>query len=197
MKSKNIFLALTLLSLLALPLNAQETSDAGNVYGDNLLTISPFSGYTSEQVGDVMVGISYERFLNGFVSLKVPVRLGLVNNGLQGALIAKFYTSGHDAQIRYSIGPSLIFTHARTEDLYYTYELDPFGQAYYEETDVNQFGFMLVNSLNITIQKSIYLGVDMGLGLNYLNQTKLKGGDMVDEDPGVNFNFDISMGYRF
>jgi len=176
---------------------AQEGNNDGSGYGKNIISIIPFSGYASEQVGDVMVGLSYEHILNDFVSIKVPVRVGLVNNSFQGAISAKFYTNGHDAPVTYSLGPALIFTHATKEDQYYLFELNPCGDPYYTETTVSQFGFMLVNSLNVTIQKNIFFGVDMGLGLNYLNQLKYNNRDTYDDYPSVNFNFDISMGYRF
>ena len=63
---------------------------------------------------------------------------------------------------------------------------------------------MLTNSLNLTIQKNIYIGAEMGLGLNYMNNYKYDGQsnpngyyNYQDEEPGVLFNFNIELGYRF
>ena len=60
--------SIIVLLFLCFNLSAQNTSDGG--YGENLITVHPFFGYTSPQLGDVGIGLSYERFLNEYISAK-------------------------------------------------------------------------------------------------------------------------------
>lgn len=174
--------------------SAQAPSESG--YGDNLVTLLPFSGYASTHAGDVLVGISYERFLSEHISLRAPVKVGLLNSSIQALVGAKFYTVGHDTEVSYSLGPAFIFNRSVQEEEAQLYSDDIWIERIEEET-VTQFGFILLNSLNVTIQHDIFIGMETGLGINYINHIEREGRAAETMDPGVSFLFDISMGYRF
>ncbi len=183
-------MAFAIVSLSALSQDSTEKK-----YGSSLISIMPFSGYASAEADDIMVGLAYEHFLNEYVSIKVPVKYGLVNDSFQAMISAKFYTSGHEAPVTYAIGPALVFTRSSDDELYNLGSV-PFDPVY-DKSTVTQVGFMLMNSLNVTIQKNVYLGVDIGLGLNYLNRIEPASGPDYNADPDASFDFDISLGYRF
>lgn len=183
--------------------SANAQSNKERVYGDNLLSVSPFVGYATPQVSDLGVGFAYERFLNDFISAKLPVNFGLSTNLFQTGLGLKFYPAGHRSAVKYAVGPTLLLTRSThgasvtrfdsTNNFWFTEQV---------ESPLMQFGFILNNSLNITIQKNIYIGAELGLGLNYLNNYSdnsiLNSNNFfIDEDPNVLFLFSIGMGYRF
>ena len=179
---------------------AQKTNKKG--YSDNLLTVTPFVGYATPQFSDLGVGIAYERFVNDYIGVKLPVNFGLSSNMFQTGLGLKFYPAGHRRAVKYSVGPTLLLT--RSTNAFSIQRFDSVNNFWFtEEIDnpLTQFGFVLNNSLNVTIQKNIYIGAELGLGLNYLNNYKddsrIGVGTFVDEDPNILFLFTMSMGFRF
>lgn len=170
-------------------------------YGNNLITVNPFVGYATPQLSDLGVGLGYERFLNDYISAKLPLNFGLTTGMFQTGLGLKFYPAGHNRAVKYAIGPSLVYT--RSSDGYIVQQFDSTNNFWFEqkvENPLTQFGFVLNNSLNLTIQENIYLGVEMGLGLNYLNSYRddiARTGIFREEEPNVLFLFTLNMGYRF
>lgn len=192
-------LVLLLMSFFATRAYAQTASPSS--YGQNLVTISPFVGYATPQLSDLGVGIGYERFLNEFVSAKLPLNFGLTTSMLQTGLGLKFYPAGHKRTVKYAVGPSLLLS--RSANGYTVQLFDSTNNFWYEQqvdNPLTQFGFILNNYLNITIQENIYIGAEMGLGVNYLNSYRddvIRNGVFREEEPNVLFQFTINMGYRF
>ncbi len=179
---------------------AQKSNDKG--YGDNLIALHPYFGYATPELSDLGVGISYERFLNEYMSAKLPLNFGLAAKMFQTGIGLKFYPTGHDRTIKYAVGPSLLFT--RSTDGFEVSRFDSTGMFFYtEEVDnpLTQLGFALTNSLNMTIKKNIYIGAEMGIGINYINNYKEDldsgFGGRSTGGPNVLFMFNLSMGYRF
>lgn len=178
----------------SLNLCAQETEES--TYGDNLISFSPAMVYGSDWINDFGIGLSYERFLSEHISLTVPFSYGFDEDMLQAGVGVKIYPTGHDRSIKYSVAPTLLYT--RGNDQYYYYYGFEDGLYLYSESDrtVSQLGFMLTNSLNITLNESFYLGLDAGFGINYL--TWIKDGSRTREyGPDINGLFRTSLGYRF
>jgi|GEM_PF-1557920 len=195
---KKLF-ALAVLFLFSITVYAQERD---NSYGENLLSIRPYVGYATPQISDLGIGLSYERFLNEYMSVSVPFTYGLGSNMIQTGLGLKLYPTGHERTVKYAIGPTLLFS--RSSQGIEVLRQDTLNNFdFFEEIDnpLTQVGFMLTNSLNVTVQKKIYLGAELGLGLNYINHYKTKSIDnrqIVQEDgANVLFMFSLSMGYRF
>ncbi len=181
--------------------SVQGQKKVNRTYGDNLVTVSPFVGYASPQFSDFGVGVAYERFVNDYIGVKLPVNFGLSSNMFQTGLGFKFYPGGHKRPVKYAVGPTLLLT--RSSGTTSVQRFDSLNNFWFtEEVDnpLMQFGFMLNNSLNITIQKNIYIGGEMGLGINYLNDfknTPTNNNLFRNEEPNVMFMFTMSMGYRF
>jgi hypothetical protein len=192
-------ITLAFLFLFFTTVHAQESNTE---YGENLLSIRPYVGYATPQISDLGIGISYKRFLNDFMSATVPFTYGLGSNMIQTGVGLKLYPTGHDRTVKYAIGPTLLFS--RSSQGFEVFRQDTINNfTFSEEIDnpLTQIGFMLTNSLNVTVQKKIYLGAELGLGLNYLNHYKTREVDGVQivRDGGANvlFMFSLSMGYRF
>lgn len=195
MKKIIVLLAFSISSL------AMIAQDNASDYGKHLVTVSPFVGYATPQLSDLGVGLGYEYFLNDFISAKLPLNFGLTTSMFQTGIGLKFYPSGHDRVVKFAIGPSLLLT--RSTDGYTVTQFDSLNNFWFEqeiENPLTQFGFLLNSSLNITIQKNIYLGAEMGLGVNYLNSYRddvIRNGVFREDQPNVLFQFTLNMGYRF
>ncbi len=186
---KKIFFALALIFITQLNISAQENRTG---YGQHLISFQPIE-IVNENIG---VGLTYENFFHEKVSFKIPVMFGLNNNYGSGALGLKFYPTGHNRIVTYAIGPEIYFGYGKKEIS--TFIWDQVTQRsiqVIENQSQSHFGFRLNNSLNITISKQIYLGMDLGLGINYIDKIK---------SPSANYSstsfaaqFGISIGYRF
>jgi hypothetical protein len=177
--------------LLAVGSFAQNDEDLE--YGQNQITISPLSAYGSDQFGDLGLGLAYERFVNEKVAIYSPLSIGLSNEMLQAGVGIKLYPSGHETPVSYSIAPLFLFTTGKEE--YYDYGLYDNIVAPREER-IYQLGFLLLNSLNITIDNDIYLGVEGGFGVNYLTEWD-DNRNRYEDGPSLNGVFRVNMGYRF
>ncbi len=165
-------------------------------YGANRLSFSPMMAYGSSSFNDVGIGIGYEHFFNSKVGLQSDFSYGLNNEMLQFMVGPKFYPRTNENVVTYGVSPVLIVS--RGEDLVNHFDIyEPFVSGRRLRT-YSQFGFMLINSVNMTLKEKIYFGLEAGLGINYLNRYKTENSDDVSEnDPGGNRLIRIKMGYRF
>lgn len=177
---------------------AQERS----TYGDHLISVHPYVGYATPQVSDLGIGLAYEHFLSDYISAKVPFNVGLVSKLYQTGVGLKLYPAGHDRPVKYAVGPTLLFT--RSSDGFEVSKFDSVNNFFFTElidNPLTQIGFVLTNSLNVTVQQKFYIGAEMAIGLNYLNNYKLNEYEGVriftNEDPNVLFMFTLAMGFRF
>ncbi len=174
-------------------------------YGKNILAIAPIQ-MTNESVAGL--GLSYERFIDkgGIFAIYLPVAIAFYQDevGFQGGPGkdrvytylypgAKFYPGGSDRRVSYSVGPSFAFGFGTKQELMNYYP--PGGGVYANYEDVSSFkaGFMVNNGLNIQPTKSLYIGLELGLGILYYSNRRARGLDY--DEPLVQFGF--KMGYRF
>ena len=214
-------LSLSALFLLSLSVSAQgyrthhknkKTENAGEKikYGKNIISFSPiqiFMTDTDQENPDVAVNLAYERiFDNELVSFKLPVSLSLINNYMYIMPALKLYPTKQGI-VKYSVGPQLLFG---TGDGTYTrsYQDPNTGFTTIEKKTITrkQFGFLIDNTINFTIAKSLYVGLNASLGIvyydnlprsnNYYNLgiTPFGNGDS-QISPAFQLNF--NMGYRF
>ncbi len=189
---------LSLCVLLAQQVFSQVKMKDESPYGKNLITVAPFYGYASPEVSDVCVGVTYERFVNDYLGVQVPINFGLYNNLVQTGVAAKFYPFGNERPVKYSIAPTLLYGTSSREEVFSNWDSNTGVQIDRVETrKTNQFGFMLTSALNVTLQKRIYVGMATGLGMNYINRIQRGTQGVFDDGPNVNFMFNISLGYRF
>lgn len=74
----------------------------------------------------------------------------------------KFYPTSCYGKIKYAVGPSLVIGAGQQREDYY-YSSDELHSRVI-------FGVMLNNSINFTLTKHVYLGVEFGLGFTYLDR---------------------------
>lgn len=179
-------------------------------YGKNIIAIAPLQ-VTEHGVG---VGLSYERALDkdGYLSFYLPLAVTFstesydpyyggypynYNNGYTDPFFyampgIKFYPTGMYGKVRYGVGPSILVCAGQTTEYNGYYGGPYYPYSYAVTTDRLKLGIIINNSLNLNVSRHMYLGMEMGLGLTYLN---LADGYNQNIDGLVQFAFRI--GYRF
>lgn len=109
---KKIALLPLLLIFIGLSAQNNESSD----YGSNLITLSPFSAYGSDDIGDVFISLGYEYFVKEKVSLSTFGAIGLSDEGYQFGFGPKVYPAGHDKAVSFGITPMFIYTSAISDN---------------------------------------------------------------------------------
>lgn len=158
-----------------------------------LVTLSPIQ-FTENGIG---FSLGYEQDIDraGIVAFRLPIlaTFNLAKNNAQNGYKndpmyyftpgVKFYPSGSYGPVKYAIGPTLVVGGGRRS----TYT----NKTYLYE---NKFllGVAVNNSVNIYPAKHFYLGIDLGLGITYVNKI---GGENQGVKPIVQGSF--MMGYRF
>ncbi|MBS1780513.1 MAG: hypothetical protein JST70_14380 [Bacteroidetes bacterium] len=181
-------------------------------YGNNIIAIAPLQ-VTDAGVG---VGLSYERVLDrrGYVSFYMPMSWSFINdnsgpyynnndyrnNTFYFMPGLKFYPTGCRGKVRYSIGPNIVAGFGREwQNVYYSYNYPPYNYPYNypgyyvrEQNDRFTLGVMVNNSLNINPTPHLYLGLELGLGVSYINQL-----NSYNDDERFLAQFGFKLGYRF
>ena len=164
---------------------SENSSDKKLDHSPNVITISPMQ-FTENGLG---FGLSYERALDkkGIIAFYLPTamtfnlnsshydpNMGTTVNGHRDAMFyampgVKVYPTGSFGSVRYAVGPSLVVGNGEKSGTYY----DPASgnQAVYRTQSHFVLGIMVNNSLNINPSEHIYLGLELGLGFTYMNQT--------------------------
>jgi hypothetical protein len=183
-------------------LHAQEKPSLGQ----NLITITPMMIMSNESMDDdtdVGVGINYERILNdGLIGIKLPFNFSLRNPGFYYFMpTVKLYPT-RQGVVRYAVGPQFYVATGTIKHKVSNYYWD--GNNYiYNETQYHenhtQLGFMINNSLNVTISRNLYIGMELALGIRYYDSFDEDKNDnsFSNEPVSPNVQFSFSMGYRF
>jgi hypothetical protein len=178
----------------------------GPKMGNNIFTFTPVS-YTVEMLRGSMkdpgFGICYERILDdrGHISIVLPVTLnftqssdfssdyfsngyyysvGVNTTGYKSYMFApgiKLYPADNHSKVRYSIGASLFALFG--SEPYPYYDNGNFA-AIHGDWHYSMYGFLVTNSVNVTLSKHLYLEVDVNGGLpvadnRRIDQTSLDG----------------------
>lgn len=142
----------------------------------------------------VGVGLSYEHLPNNYLGIKVPVMIGINSQYVNVGVEAKLYPTRNTGAVRYAIGPTLMYGMGQKKTEEYVY--NPQTGNYTMQTfvrDRNHFGFLLNNSLNVTIMQSFYVGIDGGLGINYYDSDAQN----TNNNMSVAAQLHFGIGYRF
>lgn len=178
------------------PRSSRSTNTNQAPYGNNIIAFNPLHAIADNHIG---VGFSYERLLNSYIGLKVPVMKSIHSNYVNVGLEAKLYPGRHNGVVRYAIAPTLMFgtgDETRRDVVY-----DPV--LGYSVTKVlrsprTHFGFLLNQTLNITIMRQLYIGMDGGLGVNYFDDKRdLLTGLPIGNTITFAAQFHMALGFRF
>ncbi len=167
---------------------AKDNEKVVKTYGANVLNFSPV---TITDNG-VAIGLTYEHCFGhkGTASFVLPVYYSFnsLNAGVdynynyggtnqtqdpQHMLYLypgiKFYPTGAFGKVRYAVGPSLVIG---AGNHYENVQKDVNGYTENVTELRNRFllGIMIDNSLNINATEHLYLGVNFGLGITYVDQ---------------------------
>jgi hypothetical protein len=172
-------------------------------YGNNILALAPVQ-ITERGIG---VSLSYERVLDpgSIVSFYMPVVFTFNDDeyhfqgdrySIQVMPGLKIYPTGSKGIVRYSIGPSLYAAYG--EKMFEPFYYGPYYSPYYGSYpgrrlgDHFSMGMLVNNTLNINPTPHLYLGLELGLGVSYIN--RLDGINLGTEGLA---QFGFKVGYRF
>jgi hypothetical protein len=189
--------------------NASARTKSNHDLGKNILTFSPVQILLTDvdqEEPDLAVAFAYERILdNELIGLKLPVSFSLVNNYFYIMPTLKLYPK-RQGTVKYAVGPQLLIGAGDASYREYIYNQQT-GITIYKSTDITrkQFGFLLNNSVNFTLVKSLYMGIDASLGIIYYDNLPNDINNSFGFYPTYNnnsninpaFQLNFSMGYRF
>lgn len=187
----------------------QETKRKKHL-GPNMLSFAPLqvlqtSHYDSSP--DVAIGISFERVLdNEVAAIKLPVSFSLKKNYYYIMPVLKLYPM-KQGPVKYAIGPQLLV--GMGDGQYTDTYVDPLSGMYITQTRTihrRQLGFLINNSLNFTVARNFYMGMEAALGIIYYdnlpagisnNTTVFSLSPLGDSKISEAFNLNFCMGFRF
>lgn len=192
---KKIIIANLLSALTVISFAQDSKPNAKKDFGKNIIAFHPVHLIASDFVG---VGFSYERLANDYLGIKIPVMIGINNNYVNIGLEAKLYPTKNTGPVKYAIAPTLMVGIGTRQ--YEAYIYNPNGPSTYKMVteDASHFGFLLNQTLNVTITRQFYIGLDGGIGLNYYDQVADNNNN---NNNNTNLSFlaqmNVGLGYRF
>jgi hypothetical protein len=167
--------------------------NASKPLGKNILSFCPVYAIPDNNVG---IGFSYERLVNDYIGLSVPVMLALGNPYTNVGLEIKLYPTKNTGTARYAIAPSIMYGTGKEKRIEYVYDQSIGTSRQVNVTTERQhFGFVLNQTANFTLMKQFFIGIDGGIGINYYDKRKTG----TSEINNVTFaaQFHMALGYRF
>ncbi len=190
----------------------EERSERSNIdYGANILRLSPI---TVMDIG-VGFGLSYERLLDKhqMVGLVLPVHVLLENDGDDFFGGGNYYNGNEthayvyftpglkiypfgQRRVTYAVGPSLMLGYGGGKEWRYD------GTTYGQRIDVRRLrmGMLVNNYVNFQIGPSFNLGLELGLGVRYLDRETVDypyARDVYNHGLEATGQFSMTLGYRF
>ncbi len=160
-------------------------------FGKNILAFNPVHLIASDFVG---VGFSYERLVNNYLGLKIPVMIAMNNNYYNIGIEAKLYPTKNTGAVKYAIAPAIML--GIGENKYQTYNYVGSSSVPIDVVEkASHFGFLLNQTLNVTITRQFFIGIDGGLGINYFDEKA--NTDNANSKLSFLAQLHIGMGYRF
>jgi len=160
-------------------------------FGKNILAFNPIHLIASDFVG---VGFSYERLVNNYLGLKIPVMIAMNNNYYNIGIEAKLYPTKNTGAVKYAIAPAIML--GIGENKYQTYNYVGSSSVPIDVVEkASHFGFLLNQTLNVTITRQFFIGIDGGLGINYYDEKA--NTDNANSNLSFLAQLHIGMGYRF
>ena len=186
-------------------------------YGSNIFTIVP-GAYTADMdgsLGDVGIGLCYERLLDarGHISVTLPVLVNFSSNrsgngflnGYPGSVASvsgytalslmpgvKFYPARKDRSVRYAIGASFFAFFGSEPSFVYDPNTGGGGNIHYA-----LYGLMLTNSINISVTKHLFLGLDFNSGIPVSDNRFVDRSGVEEIFIAPILQFVLKVGYRY
>ncbi|HOZ51841.1 MAG TPA: hypothetical protein PLU17_08290 [Chitinophagaceae bacterium] len=178
--------------------------------GKNIISFSPIQIVAADLTNespDITISLAYERiFNNELISIKLPVSMSLIDNYYYIMPTLKLYPK-KQGLAKYAVGPQLFFGIGDgTYQEYYYNQSNGYTTSREITMQRKQFGFLINNSFNFTLAKSVYIGLDASLGIIYYDNlpSDIRYGYINYNPYTVNnssispaFQMNFCMGYRF
>jgi hypothetical protein len=159
-----------------------------------------FSPVGVNEIG-ATVGMTYERYLNQKLSLVFPLdvvfrqhdRLWNSEEVSSPAYFYftpgfRFYPGSVERPVKYAIGANVVLGSGNR--YYYTSDWEYGMERTYDKAVNTRLGIMVTNYVNFDITKRFTMGLNFGLGLLYMDQSKYKTNDLNGTvQLGTNFGF--------
>lgn len=189
-----------LLSCINTSLFAQRENSKQD-FGKHIISFSPLQVIGFELLddeADFTVGAAYEHVLsNGYIGIKLPVSYTInnINKSAYFSPTLKFYPK-RQGVVKYAVGPQFILAVGKITTT--TFNVNKHVMV---TENRSQLGFVLNNSLNFSVSKALYVGLEGGLGFRYYDSFKSKNGlnnnDIFFDSPINTMFFNFSFGVRF
>lgn len=166
-------------------------------YGKNIIAFSPVSLITDNYVG---VGLSYERLVNQYVGIRIPVTTAINTDYFNIGIEAKLYPTRNNGPAKYAIAPMLIYGSGNEKQVKEVYnQVTGYYETITTKVPRTHFGFLLNQTFNFTIMKSFFIGIDGGLGINYYDSraNTYVGSSYRSNDISFAAQLHFALGYRF
>ena len=167
------------------------------------------------------VGLAYERALDkrGVINFSLPINLCFSSisgnevynpttgsydyNMLKRSIFqimpgVKFYPTGNQGKVRYAIAAQVAY-YTGTKEME-QYLPSPTIGSYYTigSAQVQKLGVIVNNSVNMFPTQHVFIGIDLGLGLTYMNKEEnLMTNKMQELGTAQLAQFNFRIGYRF
>lgn len=191
---KNVLIAglICLISATSIAQVRTESKNANTSYGKNIIAFHPVHMITRNFVG---VGFSYERMTNPYMGIKIPVMFAINNNYVNVGLEAKLYPTKNSGPVKYAIAPTLMMGIGEDENVDW-YWINGIYTKVISKEPSNHFAFLLNQTLNITITRQFYIGLEGGFGINYFDEVARNS---IDNNSNLSAvaQMHVGMGYRF
>lgn len=165
-------------------------------YGNNIISFHPVHLVADNHVG---VGFAYERLVNPYLGIKIPIMKSVNSDYINVGIEAKLYPGKHNGAVRYAIAPALMY--GTGDETFTDYVYDPmlgYSVAKTVRSPRTHFGFLLNQTLNITIVRQLYVGIDGGLGVNYYDQKFDRWSNtQINNNITLAAQFHMALGFRF
>jgi len=170
---------------------AKNRQNQYKVLKKNTLAIYPFSttNASPENVRNINVGMSYERSIHKYLSVKIPVLIAPQTLFTDVSFHLKFFPSAQ-GRIKYAVGASYYYGRGKIiyKNLYNNLPAET-GYRIYS-------GLMLTHSLNISLHNNLFLGGEIGFGKSVYDYFEVWSG-AVDLSGSTMTHMAICAGYRF
>ena len=171
---------------------ANMSSTAKKDFGKNIVAFEPVYLISRNFVG---VGVSYEHMANPYLGLRIPVMVGINNNYVNVGLEAKLYPTKNTGPVKYAIAPMLMvgIGQNKVQDNFYDKNGNYILHSYTEKA--SHLGFLLNHTLNVTISRQFFIGIEGGMGINYYDEAanNLNGSSQIS----FVAQMQVGMGIRF
>ncbi len=181
-------------------------------YGKNIIAFAPVQ-ISNAGIG---AGLSYERLLDkkGIISFYMPAAIGFLSETISTYSYTsstyitsnetytnfmvmpgvKIYPTGSKGKVRYSIGPSIAALFGKEYGGSKFIGYDNMGNPLYSSVIGDRFalGVLVNNTLNLQPTPRLYLGLELGIGMTYINQY-----NSVNQGESALAQFAFKLGYRF